>query len=246
MKKKYILLSLLVIFSIFFVSLFSNNTIHHNRKHQITARIEKNKLLSIRDEQTKKSGSYIVGKDIPEGEYVLVNIDKKNEDKNIGDYTVFEDSSKKVVLDCSEITVNTKELLNNKKLLKNNFTINDTQEYSSNLIELKKNEVIEINNLKLYPAKLRIKPDLSKIVEGTYKVGRDIPEGKYEIKSYNLTSKNLHTIWIMNNVDPEIDIEESLITKYQDYTKQIYPKEMMLKQGEYITFSDLIFSKQNE
>lgn len=198
-----------------------------------------------RDKNTKTDGSYIVGTDILAGEYVVIIGDKDLENREgyfMGSMSVYSDSSETTEVGRVSIGFDKKALSTDGLFSKAKFKESELTIFDSKLVELKEGQLVKIDNVKIQPAELREKPNLDKIVEGYYKVGRDIPTGKYKVTEQNQANETLHSIWIYNTVDPSVDVNESTIKIYQDYSDETYPDEIKLEDGTYVYFSDLIFA----
>lgn len=203
-------------------------------------------MADKRAKATFKQGTYLVGQDLPPGEYVVVIGDKELDGRKgylRGSYRLYSDSNKTEEVGSGHINQDLKELVEDGVFSKAKFKKSELAEYSSILIEVKEGQLIELNNVKIYPADLRLKQNPNRIVEGYYKIGRDLPKGKYTIKRDGLGGEQLHSVRILNTVDPTVPIESSWIKSYQDYSDETYPDEITLQEDTYIYFSDLIMSK---
>lgn len=206
-----------------------------------------NEMKEKRELATVNAGTYIVGQDIQAGEYVVVIGDKDLEGREgfyTGGFSLYSDTNKTEEISSGQINQDRKELAEDGIFSKAKFKKSELTEYSSILIEIKDGQLIELKNTKMYPAELREKQNPNKIVEGYYKVGRDIPEGKYSIENVVLGGEQLHSIWIYNTVDPSVNTKDATIKIYQDYSDETYPDEIVLDKNTYIYFSDLIFKKK--
>lgn len=217
-----------------------------SKSNSTTSELQPDDNLEKRKLNTKADGEYLVGQDIPEGEYLIIIGDRElTNRKNIfsGSYDIFSDSNKAQRIDNSSIYMEKEHLTKDGWLSKAKFSEDEISEYSSHLVLLKNGQILSLNNTKAYPADQRIQNNSKKLIEGTYKVGRDIPEGTYTVEESKSTSgETLHSLWILNSLDPEV--EDNIIKIYQDYSNETYPDEIILTEGQYVTFSDLIISKK--
>lgn len=202
--------------------------------------------LKDRQKNTKTEGVYTVGTDMPAGEYVFVIGEEEisgSKDRYSGAYTItyFKDGEKE---SDGGTFYKEKSYFTDGLFSSADFTIEESNEYESDLLELSEGQIVELRNAKMYPAELRELVNESKIIEGMYKVGRDIPEGKYSFKEHNVSDETLHSVWIMRSIKPGLSPDDNWIASYQDYGENRYPEEIDLKSGTYIYFSDLILYKK--
>lgn len=200
-----------------------------------------------RAENTKGDGSYQVGIDIPAGEYVIVIGDKDLDGRKgyyMGSLKIYSDNSESEEIETIVVQLDKKGLSTDGIFSKAKFKESELSIFNSILVELKDGQFIKVDNVKIHPAELREKPNLDKIVEGYYQVGRDLPVGKYKITEQNQANETLHSVWIYKTVDPTVAVEDSTIKIYQDYSDETYPDEITLEEGTYIYFSDLILTKK--
>lgn len=202
---------------------------------------------NVREEKTYTNGIFVVGQDIPAGEYIMaIGNEKATYGTNVydGSSAVYSDESQTYnsQLDSHSIYMRKDSLTKDGWFSKASFAENDISEYDAKLINLQDRQVVELKNMVMYPSEYRVPANPEKIIEGMYKVGRDIPEGTYNLESYsNGQDETLHTVVILSNVDAGSSTE-AWIKSYQDYSEETYPDELTLKNGEYIRFSDLIMS----
>ncbi|GCF93338.1 hypothetical protein NRIC_12290 [Enterococcus florum] len=204
---------------------------------------KKDPNTDMRKQNTYKEGSYLIGQDAPEGEYLIVsakNFLESRKDFYFGSYTIYSDANKTAEIESSNINVPIEDLTKDSLFSKAKFKKKTVNEFSADLVYLKSGQFIELGNTKMYPSEYREKVNAKKLFEGTYKVGRDIPTGTYKTEAFNPDGgETLHTIRIMNSVDPSLGTS-SWIKFYQDYSDETYPQNITLNEGEYVSFSDLI------
>lgn len=201
----------------------------------------------IREENTYANGTFVVGRDIPAGEYIMaIGNEKATYGTNVydGSSAIYSDESQTYnsQLDSHSIYMRKDSLTKDGWFSKASFAETDIAEYDAKLINLQDGQVVKLKNMVMYPSEYRVPTNPDKIIEGMYKVGRDIPEGTYNLESYsNGRDETLHTVVILSNVDTGSSTG-AWIKSYQDYSEETYPNELTLKNGEFIRFSDLIMS----
>lgn len=226
----------------------SNIKVDNTTSNNISIPEDSNK--DLRDQRKLGNGTYRVGQDIPEGEYVFAigNTSLSNNDQNFsGAVHVYSDETMTYSssIDSANIYMRKDALTADGWFSKAEFTPQEILEYNAALFNLKSGQILSVDNMIFYPADLRIPANPTKVIEGTYLVGRDIPAGSYKTKSYNNADEELHSIRIMKSVDPGISTSDNWIKSYQDYSDETYPEEITLEDGQYIYFSDLILSLTN-
>ena len=204
---------------------------------------------AIREENTITAESCIIGQDVPEGEYLVVsskNFLESRKDFYFGGFDIYSDSYKTEKIYDGSVNVPIEGITSDGILSKAKFKKKKVNEFSAELVYLKSGQMITFNNTKMYPAEFREKINPKKVFEGMYKIGRDIPPGTYKTESYVPGGgEYLHTLVIMNSVDPSLD-SDNWIKSYQDYSDESYPDKITLNEGEYIYFSDLILKLQKK
>ena len=137
--------------------------------------------ISIISEETKQeeeeglpAGTYEIGKDIPEGEYVLIP-----EGDNSGYYI----RSKQTESGTEEIA--------------------GGPVYNRGIVAVKEGETLEVRLAKIYKAEKAPQQELVQgyYPQGVYKVGRDIPNGVYLAKSTQTDVKGTYRIYSSNSFD---------------------------------------------
>lgn len=240
MDKKRIVITFLCLFFLLF---------------SVIPRVVKAATNEERTSSRKVNGTFVVGVDIPQGEYVISYYGRDDYSKENGvydsSYVIYKDASSNGYenrLEDGRIYVHEKVLRKGSFLSKKNiFSKNQIREYNADLLNLKDGQMIELKYAQMYPAELRRRPNLKKLVSGTYKVGRDIPAGKYKVKEFDAGSNEpIHSLWVLNNVDPTVDINESSIKMYQDYSEEKYPEIIKLENDQYVYFSDLLLKLDNK
>lgn len=266
MKIKKIRLLILLSATLFLLiySLAQNNKVKN---------LEKDSNRTTRNENTISENDCLIGRDAPEGEYLFVNDKNSTEQKPLnffGTYTIYSDQSKsEIVLDCetnrslnyrgqdAHINVPISGLTEDRFFYKAKFKKAEVNEYSGELVYLKKGQMIDFENTKMYLAKYREKANPKKLYEGMYKVGRDIPPGRYKTMPFSPSTmpKNSPnsestppTLIVMTSVDVLSD-NESSTKSYQgnydeDSSYRTFPKSINLNTGEYIYFSFLLLKYQ--
>lgn len=202
----------------------------------------------LREQQKLGNGTYIVGQDIPEGEYVFAIGDmplSNNDQKFSGSAYIYSDETMTYsgLIDSASIYMRKDTLTTDGWFTKAEFIPQEIHEYDATLFNLKAGQILRVDNMVFYPADLRIPTNPSKVIEGMYLVGRDIPGGSYKLKDYdNGVDEKLHSIQIIKSVAPGASASDNWIESYQDYSNKTYPEEITLEDGQYIYFSDLILS----
>ncbi|MFS0815458.1 hypothetical protein ABC382_00620 [Lysinibacillus sp. 1P01SD] len=157
--------TLLIIYSLFLVGCNDEEKDHKSKnqyEEEISSEEDSSKEKKL-EQYAIGVGSYEVGNDISAGEY-LVDID------NYGFVEVYREKSEEELKSSDDIW----QVLFNTTL----------QEKGNLYVEVKEGENIEVIGAKLYPidkAPTIVSKDKPLLKNGMYKVGRDIPEGTYEV-----------------------------------------------------------------
>lgn len=134
-------------------------------------------IISERAKEEEKglpAGTYEIGKDIPEGEYVLIP-----EGTNSGYYIRSKQTEEKT-----------------EKLASGSV-------YNRGIVAVKKGETLEVRLARIYEAEQAPQQELVQgyYPQGVYKVGRDIPNGIYLAKSTQTEVKGTYRVYSSNAFD---------------------------------------------
>lgn len=230
--KTSFIFTLLIIYSLFLVGC-NDGEKDHKSKNQNEKEISSEKISS-KDKKLEQNaigvGSYEVGKEISAGEY-LVDID------DYGFVEVYREKTEEELKTSDDIW----QVLFNATL----------QEKGNLYVEVKDGENIEVIGAKLYPidkAPTIVSENKSLSNNGMYKVGRDIPEGTYEISP---TTSNEDVLDSINSNEPKsmVDIYKTARYIASEDLKSIpidKTTTLQLSDGEFLYLKNVEISKTNK